>query len=270
MELISKGQKTDIVMDSLETSIENTPDYIVVRTPSMPDYYSGNKVIFPQPAQSEQEFAKWMDLYRQKFDVPKQGFMHFTWDQNPAETDWTIYTKQGFTIFTGHTLSLQQIEKPARLNQQVRVRTIHWKQDFHSWKALHVDPHGSASIEYQQRYWQMKGLKLQQFQEIFPGQRWVIEQDGELVADLGLYAIKDIARFHAPMVAPKWRKKGYATRLIYEAAVFAKQYWQVREMILVSEVGSDADRLYAQLGFIKIEDIGEATKVLPKEIQPSE
>jgi ribosomal protein S18 acetylase RimI-like enzyme len=252
MQLQSKALRTDIVMDSLGSKIDNRADCVVIRTPSVADHGPDNRIIFPHAPETTQAFQQMVDQYRQDFDVEAQGFMHITWDQQPSDYQLPPLEDDRWTAQTVVTLAADTLTKPNQYQDQLPIRTIEWNHDLPSFVDLHVDPQRQdVDVAWQRKYWQMKGLKLQQFQEIFEGQRWVVSEGSTLVADVGLYAIKDMARFHALVVDPSKQGQGWARTMLYNAFAHAKQHWHVHECLLVTDANAQA--LYEKIGFGRIE-----------------
>jgi|GEM_PF-6961178 len=262
MDLISKGQRTEVCMDSLESKIESTHDYIVIKNDLVPDYYGGNKIIFEHAPHSMHDLESCIEIYHKHFNVAAQKFIHFTWDQHTSDIPKSLIKDHGYHLFEGQTMQLETMDRPEYMNQGVDVHPVNWNKDIPGLQALHLDPTWErASIDFQNRYWTMKWPKLKMMEEVFPGRRWVVKKNKTIVADVGLYAFKNIARFHALMVDPEYRKQGLASRILFEAWDYAKKHWDVDVFVLVSEKNSDASKLYTNLGFKTIEPFYDVTKV---------
>ena len=83
------------------------------------------------------------------------------------------------------------------------------------------------------------------------GNWWLLMHQGVPVASCGLFFDQDglKARFREVTTHPKWRGRGFATRLCGLLAQNLLTQGQVQELIIVSEPDSIADRIYSKLGF---------------------
>jgi GNAT superfamily N-acetyltransferase len=83
------------------------------------------------------------------------------------------------------------------------------------------------------------------------GNWWLLMHQGVPVASCGLFFDQDgmKGRFREVTTHPKWRGRGFATRLCGMLALNFLTQGQVQELIIVSEPDSIADRIYSKLGF---------------------
>jgi GNAT superfamily N-acetyltransferase len=71
----------------------------------------------------------------------------------------------------------------------------------------------------------------------------------ELVGDLGIIHDGELGRFQSVETHPAYRRKGIASGLIRSAASHALEQFGIRNLVMVADKGSPAERLYKSLGF---------------------
>jgi GNAT superfamily N-acetyltransferase len=83
------------------------------------------------------------------------------------------------------------------------------------------------------------------------GNWWLLMHQEVPVASCGLFFDQDglMGRFREVTTHPKWRGRGFATKLCGMLAQKFLEQGQVQELIIVSEPDSIADRIYNKLGF---------------------
>ena len=83
------------------------------------------------------------------------------------------------------------------------------------------------------------------------GNWWLLMHQGVAVASCGLFFDQDglKARFREVTTHPKWRGKGFPTKLCGKLAQKFIEQGQVQDLIIVSEPYSIADSIYSKLGF---------------------
>jgi ribosomal protein S18 acetylase RimI-like enzyme len=85
---------------------------------------------------------------------------------------------------------------------------------------------------------------------------------GLLVATLGIVNVgSGVARYQSVETHPDYRRRGLASRLIYDAAVLAGDRFDARDVVIVADPEEEAFRLYESLGFATVEQQVELTRV---------
>src|SRR5690606_33607734 len=122
------------------------------------------------------------------------------------------------------------------------------------WIKLHQEYHWQLTNPSQiKNFWTVKAKSLKQLEQIFPGGRWVVLEDNELIADVGIYIFKNIARIHAMMVSPKFQGSGVGSGLLEIALWQALHTFGFDQAILIADPHSRAYPFYKKLGFQTIE-----------------
>ena len=73
--------------------------------------------------------------------------------------------------------------------------------------------------------------------------------EGQLAGDLGLFVKDRIGRFQEVETYPAFRRRGVCRSLVYQASHYAFEHMDAQKLVLVADEGSDAARLYQQVGF---------------------
>jgi GNAT superfamily N-acetyltransferase len=82
------------------------------------------------------------------------------------------------------------------------------------------------------------------------GRWWMLKVNGEPVANCGLFFNGETARFREVTTHPKWRRQGYARRLCQRVLAECLQDSAAREVVIVAEQNSSAERIYKSIGFV--------------------
>ena len=82
------------------------------------------------------------------------------------------------------------------------------------------------------------------------GDWWMLERDGELVGNCGLFADAGVGRFREVITDPAWRRRGFARALCAAVMADAFERSKVDKLVIVAERNSSAERIYRSLGFV--------------------
>lgn len=251
MEIQSKGLKTDVLIGSLESKIVNFPNFCVIKTPSIPEFMGGNGIVFSESPKKNQDVRDWIKLYENHFDIHQHGFVYFTWDTDPEACNLETWKEKGFEAIQTEVLGLQKIKE---VKSNINVTRLNWNTHTDDWIKLHQEYHWQLTNPSQiKNFWTVKAKSLQQLEEIFPGGRWVVLEGNTLIADVGIYVFKNVARIHAMMVSPTFQRKGMGGQLLETALWQALQTFGFDQAILIADPKSTAYPFYKKLGFQTVE-----------------
>lgn len=79
---------------------------------------------------------------------------------------------------------------------------------------------------------------------------WMLKVNGEPVANCGLFCDGETARFREVTTHPKWRRQGYARQLCQWVLAKCFQDSAIRQVVIVAEQNSSAERIYKSIGFV--------------------
>jgi len=70
-----------------------------------------------------------------------------------------------------------------------------------------------------------------------------------LIADLGIFCNAELGRYQSVQTHPEFRRRGIAGALVYNAAFYALDRFNLETLVIVAEKDSPAMRLYQSIGF---------------------
>jgi GNAT superfamily N-acetyltransferase len=77
--------------------------------------------------------------------------------------------------------------------------------------------------------------------------------DRRLVADLGIFCREGLGRYQTVQTHPDFRRRGIAGMMVFEAALQAKEKFNLHTLVIIAEEDSAPGRLYQSLGFDPVE-----------------
>lgn len=251
MDLKSLGYKTELIFPVYDGEIIDRGDYLVIRTPSIPDFFWGNYLLFKDPPRPGD-----IHLWRERFkeEIGKPPHVHhevFGWDTTAGEIGAAEdFTSAGFTLMESAVLVAQDVHPPARPNEQVQVRPMvrdeEWQQalenqiDFRE-PGFAKGPFRDFKTRQFDRYRRMSADGLGDWFGAFLGDR--------LVADLGIFHNHEIARFQNVETDPEFRRQGIASALVYQATRYAQEHYGVDTLVIIADRDSAPARMYAGIGY---------------------
>jgi len=249
----SVAWQTDLAVSALEGEVVHRDGYVVVKTPSRPNYFWGNYLLFPQAPEPGDE-TRWVELYRREHPRTPQRFMSFGWlgDQLGALEG---FQQRGFVLDRSTVLSggPGSVREAPRANPEVEVRPISSDADWRATIDVHFDvdwPWGPG----QRAFLRASCVAQRRLVDAGLASRFGAFLDGTLVGDLGVIWATDggkLGRFDNVGTHPAYRRRGICRRLFHDAAVAAFERG-LEELVLVAEEGSDAERIYRAVGFAPV------------------
>lgn len=96
--------------------------------------------------------------------------------------------------------------------------------------------------------------------ELQKGDCFIAQLDGQSVGHLMLFHGEKMACFQDVVTYPEFRGKGICHALVYRAALYARQYYDIDKLIIIAEKDSRAQKIYQNLGFGVLEEIARLYK----------
>lgn len=251
-ELRSPGLKTDIEIARFENILKERDEYLVVETPTNPDYYWGNFLIFPHPPTLHDQ-PKWESLFFQEFrHQPQVKHQAFTWDCPQRGADFS-----GFVQEEAAELTLTKLQKPVNFNEKIEVRPLLTDAD---WEAAIYNQMSTRQESFAyEPYFRFKKAQMDRYRRLTKaghGQWYGAFLQGKLVGDCGYFIFGEIGRFQSVGTHPDHRRQGVCATLIYEC-IF--QNPRAKTSVIVAELGT-AERVYRSVGFHGQQSIFQLTK----------
>lgn len=130
MKLRSLGYRSDLIFTQFDGLTEDRGSYLIVRTPSSPNYFLGNLLIFEHPPRAG-DFQKWTTLFKREFDDPRIYHQTFAWNSSDGATgDVSEFLKNGFSLDNGVVLTATMVHPPQKFHPTVVVKPLVTDQDW--------------------------------------------------------------------------------------------------------------------------------------------
>jgi hypothetical protein len=240
------GLKSSFIAGQLSSLITHKAGYSVVRTPSRPDFFWGNYLIFHEkPTQNNS--LEWIDCYKGEFDLNKQRFMTITWDSSD-KGDLSELVKLGFELETQEVLILEKIVKPEKMNTSIVVKIIESDSD---WKQVKRTQwiHDWPLKEAQLPFLESKISAFRDLQNKNCGKRFGAYIGDKLVGDLGIYYQGKIARFSSVCTDKDYYNQGVCRTLVYSSIAQFQKIYDVDHFVMQATETEYAKNIYKKLGF---------------------
>ncbi len=250
----SAALRTEIMFAELDGTVVDRGEYIVVRTPSNPTFFWGNFIVFrdaPAPADlapggvRESQFAK---------EFPTARHRLFAWDDiHAASFDASPFEPLGFTR---DDTVLRRIERAAELEPSSSTWNIR-ETRVEEWGAVFelCDRCMTPDTIFAAGYREFLRIQVERYARLVDAGhgRWFgVFVDGALVATCGVFTHAGLSRFQMVNVDAPWRRRGIAAALVSRVTQFALEKWP-EPVHIGSWPDTEADRLYARLGFTQVE-----------------
>jgi GNAT superfamily N-acetyltransferase len=251
MILHSLGYRTDLIFASFDGLIIDRGDYLVIQTPSNPNYYWGNFLLFAQPP-APGDFTLWRNRFAAEIGTPPEvRHQAFGWDSAQGVAgDVEPFLSAGFRLTQSDVLVAGEVSPPPNPPSDVTARPLQseeeWRMAMENQVRCREPSHGEAEYRHfrrrqMARYRSMSEAGLGSWYGAFLGSL--------LVADLGIYHDGELGRYQSVSTHPAHRRRGIASKLVYTAAQHAREQFGIDKLVIVADRDSDAGRLYRSLGF---------------------
>lgn len=251
MKVQSLGHITDLFFPQFDGLILDRGDYLVIRTPSNPTYYWGNFLLFQDPP-GKGDFERWKELFEREIaSLQPAEHMTFSWDTIHGETgEVQPFLQAGFDLFQAVVLTARQVVPPPKYNAEVVIRPLsedwEWEQATQNQVACRGD---GFELQGYQVFKQNQMQRYRRMVDAGLGAWFGAFLQGELVADLGVFAREKIGRFQAVGTHPAYRRHGICGTLVYQASRYAFEQLGAETLVMVADENYHAAKIYESVGF---------------------
>jgi ribosomal protein S18 acetylase RimI-like enzyme len=235
----SLGFATDLaVLRAAGSTVVDTDDHLVVRTPSNPGYWWGNFVLVAGP----DLVARGARRFRAAF--PGAGHVAVGVDGTDGLVPPTL-ARLGLQAEVCAVLTAQAVAPPAGVDAEVRPLSAQgdWEQLL---ELRRQDEHPTDDGAYQRRRVADSRRLVETGVGVFLG----AFRDGRLVSTLGVVSDgSGSVRYQHVQTHPEHRRHGLAGHLVAIAAGIAVGRWDVERFVIVADPDGPAINLYRSLGF---------------------
>jgi ribosomal protein S18 acetylase RimI-like enzyme len=250
----SLGLRTDLMFVAWQGRVDDLGDAVRAYTPTSPDYYFGNFLLFPD-APGAEDVARWTARFRAAFEHDRRiRHVCLCWDRPDGAGGATgALEAAGFVVDRCSVLTARAVRPPRRPNCDTVLRDVASEADWAAVERLQVST-SIARFGPQCERW-ARGMAASHRQMVEAGRgRWFgafagPEPDAPLLGDLGLFVQDGTARFQAVETDPRHRRRGICATLVHHAAGRAFAEMGAHVLVMASEPDSDAQRVYESVGF---------------------
>ena len=254
MNIRSLGYRTDLLFIRFDGEVIDREEYLVCRTPSNPQFYWGNFILFAESVRSV-ELVDCKQIFTDEIGAPPTtnhialGFDGTNGRFGQAE----IFLQDGFRLDEILVFSTKRLNPPKPL-QQVTIRPLRNQDEFDESVELSVvcrDPvHSESSYR---TYSQKQMLRYQKLIESGMGEWFGAFFDDKLIGDLGIFAFDGLARYQNVKTHPDFRRRGVCSSLVYAAGTYAFETHTVDQLVICTEVCNRAANVYKSVGLVPTE-----------------
>jgi GNAT superfamily N-acetyltransferase len=215
-------------------------DYLVIRTPHIPNYWWGNFLLLPS---LPERAAPWLETFAAEFPAARHVALGI--DVADATAGDAL---EGLCAGFLAVLTADSLHEPPFLNRDAVFRPMagddDWRQSALLRAVITADGPGEDRAFLQARVAAERALT-----EAGHGWWFGAFVGGELVAQLGVVTVgSGLARYQNVETHPDARRQGIAGTLVWRAGQHALRSG-VRTLVMVADPGAGAIRVYRSVGF---------------------
>ena len=256
---------TDIDVMGIDRVLERRDGYLVVRSPSHPEFYWGNLLLFDEPpaAGDGPRWERWFDAEFER--EPRVEHRTFSWDRVDGGLGGAReeFVSRGYELeeTVGLVATADVVRSHPRENRDVAVGALDLDADDDLWDQV-VELQVAARDEHfdEQMHRDFCRRRMADRRALFRAGRgaWYVALDpGErhVVGSCGIVVTGGRGRFQSVDTAAAHRRKGICSRLVVEAADSAAEIYGARRFVIAADPGYHALGLYESLGFKRAERV---------------
>ncbi len=250
----SLGYRTDLIFPNYDGVIRECSEYLVIETPSNPQFHWGNFLLFKAPPQKG-DLNRWKQLFRTELKNPAIQHLCFGWDTTNGEFGaHQEFLAAGFHPLESIVLSCQNVVSPPNFNEKISVRPI---QKDSEWNAVLKNQIACRDEIFEYGPYQIfKGNQVKRWRKMVEAQlgHWFGAFIGDqLVGDLGIFKDQSLGRFQNVGTSPKFRRQGICGTLVHTASRLAFDEMNLKTLVMVADDDGNARRVYESVGFVPTE-----------------
>jgi ribosomal protein S18 acetylase RimI-like enzyme len=253
---------TDVDVLAPDHTVERRDGYWVVQSPSNPTYWWGNFLLFDD-APSVGDGERWPELFSQEFAArPEVTHCTLAWDRVDGEAGAAEHelVARGYELeWTSGLVARPDglIEHPSA-SREAENRALDPDGDEDLWAAvIEIQAAGGGEsfggAEYHLTFLRRRQQELRGLFRSGRGVWYVGLLDGAVVASLGIVVTDTRARFQAVETAAAYRRRGIASRLVFDAARDACAKHEIDHFVIAADPDYHAIGIYERLGFARVE-----------------
>jgi ribosomal protein S18 acetylase RimI-like enzyme len=254
VQVSSLAFRTDLALRRLAgAEIIDRGAYVGARTPANPDYWWGNFILLPGPVRASQAAAL-ESIFMAEF--PDAKHRTFGVDGSAGEVgDREVVQQLDLSVEVNAVLTARELREPAPLaDHGTVVRRLGADADWEQAMTLRLAVYELAGKPGQRDFTARQFGEARQVCECGEGAWFGAFVEGRVVASLGLLrAGSATARYQNVETHADYRRRGLASRLLYESSVWAREALGIDTVVIVADPDYHAIDVYRSLGFAEVE-----------------
>lgn len=252
----SLGLKSDLMIASHKSIVEDCNDYILVKSAHNPADLWGNFLLFKHPpAMLDAQLCNarsWEYLFHREFaGEPGVGHVAFAWDSPEGIAgDSEEFLALGFKLNETRVFTASDIYPPVYGNQDIRISEINKVDQWRSVLDLLMLARDRDHEEKSYREYTERKVEHYRALAMKKAGAWFGAFVGEhLVGTLGMFLGEGLGRFQHVVTHPAYRRRGVCSTLMYEIGSLVLTLEDVDQLVVVASAQDEARRIYHSLGF---------------------
>lgn len=258
---------TDIDVLPPDRELERHDGYLVIRSPSNPQHYWGNLLLFDDPPRHD-DGARWERLFDEHLGRdPRVCHRAFAWDRVDASVGCARreFVCRGYRLedTVGLVAAPGDIRAHPRANRSVIIRALDPAVGRDErWRAavIEVQVAGREEGLEEGRCRTFSESRMADLRRLFRGGRgawYVAHYPGcsDPVACCGVVITGTRGRFQAVDTAIEHRRKGICSKLVVEAVHHRATTAGIESFVIAADANYHALGLYESLGFVRRENV---------------
>ena len=188
--------------------------YIAARTPSCPQFWWGNFVLFAEPPQPG-AVERWEAIFDEEVGrVPGVGHRNLAWDViDGSHGDSNSFVEKGYTLTQDFFLAAAKTTPSAHDREDIHVRPLNTDEDWRD--ALEIEQQSFDSSPSFREFLRQQMNRNRALVARGVGLWFGAFSCGEMVATMGLFVQGGLGRCQGVATAPGHRRKGCCSTLIH-------------------------------------------------------
>lgn len=243
--------QSDCIFHEYNGEIIERDDYCVIQTPSNPDFYFGNLILFRSTPKNG-DMKRWSQIHQAEFgDTLKHTT--FGWDsEDPGDT--REFEEDGYRLSKDIGLSLTEYRQCPRINDEIECKKITTDREWAASTGLMVSADDKDFSFGDTR--QFRGNQERAYRKMVSdgrGDWWGAFLDEEIAGSMGLFFDTDryLGRFQNVSTAFSHRRKGICTTLLDTVCRHAFEEVGAKKLMICTDDEDDnpARQVYKNYGF---------------------
>ncbi len=236
--------RTDVFVMRPDTQYEDHETYGVLRTPSGPSYYSGNRLLLGEPLVPA-HLDQWVGTFHETFPDPAVRHTRMDWaGPDPTLAERAAYKAAGYDLDTILCMGAEAPVADERRTPGLTIQPLR-TEDEGLLKRFMLDCQANWSAPFLDF---MVAHILQRHREL-EGGWWLGWLDGRIAGSMGLFFSGPLGRYQSVDTHPAFRRRGVARSMVNHLAQIGFARPQTERLVIAADRDYFAAQLYEECGF---------------------